>query len=188
MSDHCLIPLNGGKRGFALISPEDADRVGQFNWTRDSNDYVCRTESYWVDGKRYRRKIMLHRFILDAPADRMVDHRHGDRLDNRRGQIRLATRSENAANSGPRKGEYKGVSWCQADRKWRAIIKVRNCKLHLGMFTTAEQAAKRYDLAALEAWPEHAYLNFPHLRPLYQLTLSLAALWATRPRVVCLSQ
>jgi hypothetical protein len=186
------IPLNKGKRGYALVSDRDYARVSQHNWQLDGNGYVVSKMTVTLpDGTRELRKVLLHRFILNAPDHLEVDHRFGNKLDNRRSQIRLATKAQNNANRGPQRNKscpYKGVFYHARDMVWRASIIVEGRNRHLGTFRCPEQAARAYDIAALEAWGEFAYLNFPHLRPLYQLALSISHIWRARPRVVCLTQ
>ena len=55
----------------------------------------------------------MHRFLMSAPTNRMVDHVNGDKLDNRRENLRLATSSENQANRRAVRGasKFKGVTW-----------------------------------------------------------------------------
>jgi hypothetical protein len=84
---------------FALVSPEDYERVSKFNWTASNESrggrkwYAIRFEMR--EGKRI--KIRLHRFImgLDKGDERVVDHLDGDGLDNRRCNLRVCTQREN---------------------------------------------------------------------------------------------
>ncbi|HXF60743.1 MAG TPA: HNH endonuclease signature motif containing protein [Caldilineaceae bacterium] len=147
----CAIRLGNG--GMALVDEADYERVSRYTWTLDKNGYVVRK-----DGKR---KLLLHRFILDAPPGYDVDHINHDRLDNRRANLRLATRSQNNANSGPRPGasRFKGVS--RHEGAWRAEICVNGKRRRLGRYRNEIAAAKAYDRAAWAAWGEFAYLNFP---------------------------
>ena len=102
----------------------------------------------------------MHRVILNAPPGREVDHINRNGLDNRRSNLRLATHAQNEANKPPR-GEYKGAYWCKKSGRWRASIRVDGRLRHMGRFATREEAARVYDDAALEAFGEFAYLNFP---------------------------
>ncbi|SRR6266487_4017407 len=54
---------------------------------------------------------------------------------------------------------YRGVK--QIGKRWSAAIHTSGQRFHLGMFDTAEEAAKAYDKAAWEAYGERAILNFP---------------------------
>ncbi len=154
------IPLSRGM--VALVSDEDYERVSQCKWSYDtSNGYAVRNERQIIDGKVCRRKVLLHRFLMDAPAGMQVDHRNRQRLDCQRHNMRLVTHAQNCANSGPRKGQYKGVSWHERDQVWRADIGVGRRQIHLGVFTCAEEAARAVDMAAIAIKGECTYLNFP---------------------------
>jgi len=101
----------------------------------------------------------MHTFLTGWP---MVDHRNGNGLDNRRANLRPATKSQNGANrliAASNKSGFKGVDLKKG--RWRAQIKVVGSKIHLGYFDLAEEAARAYDMAAIEAFGEFATLNFP---------------------------
>jgi hypothetical protein len=166
------IPLNKGKRGFALVSESDFARVSQHNWQLDGNGYVV-TKMFVTlpDGTRELQKVLLHRFILNAPDQLEVDHRDWDKLNNQRDNLRLATKAQNNANRGPQRNKscpYKGVFYHKRDMVWRASIIVDGKNRHLGTFRCPKKAARAYDLAALAAWGEFAYVNFHDSRALYQ--------------------
>ena len=55
----------------------------------------------------------------------------------------------------------KGVSWHRAGQKWQASIRNDGRSRGLGLFTSAEEAARAYDAAAVLAFGEFAYVNFP---------------------------
>lgn len=96
--------------------------------------------------------------------DRDIDHINGDKSDNRLSNLRLATRPQNIANSGPRpknKTGFRGVSLCAHTGKWRASITLEGRSRNLGRFGTPEDAARAYDAAALAHHNEFARLNFP---------------------------
>lgn len=151
------VSLSGGK--FAIVSDCDFPKVNRYKWSADRNGYAVRMVQ---DGSR-RRKVLMHRFILDAPAGAEVDHANGDKLDNRRSNLRLATKSQNNANRGPYTGTYKGVSWHKRDRRWQSQIRINGSQRHLGTFADPVSAALAYDRAARAAWGEFAYLNFPNV-------------------------
>jgi len=104
----------------------------------------------------------MHRLIMDAPDGTDVDHRNMDRVDNRRSNLRLATRAENLRNQGLSRNNtsgFKGVS--RLDGKWRAEIRVKWKLIYLGLFDDKVEAARAYDTAAKEHFGEFARLNFP---------------------------
>jgi hypothetical protein len=147
------VPLTNSCR-VALVDDEDYERVAARKWRLQNGPYASSTN---------RPHVLMHRFILDAPPDRQVDHRNGDKLDNRRSNLRFCTQSENTANtmlSRQNKTGYKGV---HPDRpgRWKAAIGYGPAWTHLGNYTTPEAAAHAYDNAARERYGEFARLNFP---------------------------
>ena len=97
-----------------------------------------------------------------------VDHANGNKADNRIGNLRLATRSQNNQNVRSAKNassNFKGVTWDASRNKWIAGIKKDYKRHNLGRFDTAEAAARAHDDAALRLYGEYAKLNFPRPQP-----------------------
>lgn len=101
--------------------------------------------------------VSIHRLIMERMLGRalvsgeLVDHINNNGLDNRRCNIRLATRSQNGANSRVNTTSisgYKGVSWYKRDGNWTAAIRVNGVKMHLGYFDSPEDAHESYITAA----------------------------------------
>lgn len=109
-----------------------------------------------------RRCVRMHRLIL--PGYPEVDHINGDGLDNRRANLRGADRQENARNQRLRANNtsgYKGI-WLYRDGRWAAMIRRRDGRRKfLGYHPTPEDAARAYDVAAIQEHGEFAHLNFP---------------------------
>lgn len=115
-----------------------------------------------INGKIKR----LHCHIMgDAAPGMMVDHINGNGLDNRRANLRWATKKQNAHNSANRKrkgtSKFKGVDWDKRRNKWRAQICTDLKNKFLGYFSTEHAAAIAYDLAAMAHYGEYAHVNFP---------------------------
>jgi len=105
----------------------------------------------------------MHRVILDAPMNMLVDHINGNGLDNRRENLRICTNTENLRNRGKDRDNtsgYKGVVIKKGEKKFRAQIRVNQKTIHLGSFSTPEEAARAYDDAAREYFGEFAWTNF----------------------------
>lgn len=81
----------------------------------------------------------------------LVDHRDLDGLNNRWRNLRQATKSQNAANTGPRRRNttgFKGVSLCKKTGRYRANIALEGKQTHLGTFDEPEAAHQAYIAAA----------------------------------------
>ena len=119
-----------------------------------------------VDGgigvKINRREYRAHRIIwlimTGEWAETEIDHRDRDPSNNRWANLRLATRSQNAANQKlfkTNKTGFKGVTVDPKNGRYRACIVFKGKKYHLGQFATAEKAhAVRY------IWAKELYGEF----------------------------
>lgn len=105
----------------------------------------------------------LARALLNADVESVVDHINGNPLDNRRSNLRLCSRAENARNRAANDrwmgSKYKGVT-VYKDR-WKAKITHDGIKCDLGCYENEEDAARAYDKMALLLHREFARLNFP---------------------------
>lgn len=113
--------------------------------------------------------MLLHRELMglgEFVEGVIIDHINGNRLDNRRSNLRVTDRTGNRRNTSVQnnnKAGYKGVGPKKHGQPWRARITVDGKSLYLGAFDTPEEAARAYDAAALEHFGEYAWLNFPAL-------------------------
>ena len=105
----------------------------------------------------------MHRFLLSDQKGKIVDHINRNRLDNRKANLRYATRSQNGFNriNVKHSSIYKGVFYRKVSKKWGASIRSPDKKIHLGLFLDEIEAAKVYDEAAKKYHGEFAVLNFP---------------------------
>lgn len=107
----------------------------------------------------------LHRLILNARKGELVDHINGNKLDNRRCNLRLCSVRQNCQNrfAVVSKTGFKGVTkalWGKHIR-WRARIRVDGSLIHLGYFQSPESAAKAYNDAANVYFGIFANINSP---------------------------
>jgi hypothetical protein len=150
---------------WTVVDLADLERVRPYSWLVLAVSSTTYAQA-WTRGQDGRRRnILLHRLIVDAPQDVQVDHINHDGLDNRRANLRLATRSQNQANMRAETigatSRYKGVSWEKFTQRWKACITVHGKGVTLGRYGAEEEAARAYDQAAIEAWGEFACVNFP---------------------------
>jgi hypothetical protein len=91
----------------------------------------------------------MHREIMVAMAGVLppllqVDHIDGDRLNNRRSNLRLVTKAEQMQNVRARASTspYRGVCWDGTYLKWLAQAQVARRNHFLGYFDDEEEAAR----------------------------------------------
>jgi len=149
------IPLTRGK--VAIIDDEDYELVSQYKW------YAMKMGNgkLYAASKFNRRVVYMHRLLM-LHSIVEVDHINGLTLDNRRLNLRVVTRSQNSMNKQKQlnsTSKYKGVCWHSRDRRWQARITLDNKTRSLGYFSTEEEAAQAYNLAASNLFGEYAKLN-----------------------------
>lgn len=156
MSQH--IPLTRGQS--ALVDDADYDHLRQWRWMLVGEGYAGRFDRT----TRPHRLVYMHRLVLDAQPGQRVDHINGDRLDNRRANLRLVTSAQNQQNrhaTARGTSGYKGVCWHKGTEKWHVRITVNGHRLHLGYYSELETAALLYDAAARHFFGEFAHPNYP---------------------------
>jgi len=113
-----------------------------------------------------RRHIIAHRVVYflaygKDPLNYTVDHIDRNSLNNHPLNLRLATTVENVRNQGGNKRNtsgYKGVYWNKNIGRWQASISIDKRLVHLGMFSTAEEAAAARNEAELRVYKEFSPL------------------------------
>lgn len=130
-----------------------------------------------------RRPVMMHRMIIEIITGEKigpgmeVDHIDGNKLNNKRDNLRLCTSYQNGQNHGIHskinKTVFIGVT-CMAGKHanpYRAILTLPDKHIQIGCFETLENAVFHRDLAALKFKGEFARLNFEEKRGEYQKIL-----------------
>lgn len=135
-----------------LVDSEDAERVlaaGPWSVRRGGRTWYATRN---VRGAGKRRTESLHRFLMgDIPSGLMVDHVNGNGLDNRRANLRVATRSENGRNRQRHSNNSSGVPGVHLNKRlgrWQAYVRLDGKLTHLGVFESLDAAvAARADAA-----------------------------------------
>jgi hypothetical protein len=157
------IPLTQGK--YALVDPEDYERLAKYKWHANKGNrtyYAMR----WIPSKKPGRyaPLYMHRQVLNYSDAPFIDHINHNGLDNRKTNIRPATRAQNNYNrqkyANNSYSKYKGVSFKRKGQKWFAQIGLNNKMMFLGYFKNEIEAAKEYDKAARKYHGKFASLNF----------------------------
>lgn len=155
--------LTNGK--YALVDNDSFDYLNQWNWNMAREGYARRSQYMGKskEGKYKSDVLLMHRVIMNPPKGMIVDHINGDKLDNRRENMRNCSQADNLHNTRNlmrnNTSGYKGVSWDKTNQKWRAYIALNRKQKHLGYFDTKEEAAEAYFVAAKKLFGEYAYQN-----------------------------
>lgn len=140
------IPITQGRH--AVIDSADYELVAAHKWYshKSGNNFYAKT---FIDGKC----TYMHRLILDiTDANTVADHIDGNGLNNRRGNLRSCTKTQNMHNAKGKsnsKTGLKGVCYHSRDNLFNARIRVDGKRKSLGYFKTAEEAHAAYCKAAL---------------------------------------
>lgn len=122
-----------------LIDTEDLEKVKHLTWNLNKEGYA-RSE-YGTKTKRIRH--LMHRFIMNPPKDKLIDHINRNASDNRKTNLRICTHIENNKNTKVRKDNksgLKGVCYDTREKKWRAKITKNKKTIELGHFKNKENA------------------------------------------------
>lgn len=155
------IPLTKGM--VALVDDADYLWLRRWKWCY-SHGYAVRTLPNAVaEAEGYRSTTLPMQCALLKPSPPLtVDHINLDGLDNRRGNLRLATHAQQSMNC-PRRSNntsgYKGVTQDARNGKWHAEIRHQAKHFSLGYFSVREEAALAYNEAAERLFGEFARLN-----------------------------
>lgn len=144
------------------IDTEDLHIVSEFHWYLNGL-----TRWPEVRTKKNGKVYSLSRFILSPEATQIVDHINGNRLDNRKSNLRITDRFGNARNKRMQKNNKTGYKGVTKTKKGKYIAQIelsiegKRKGINLGYFNSKEEAARTYDKAAMEYFGEFACLNFP---------------------------
>ena len=117
------------KGQYAIVDDFNFDWLNQWKWQFGTSGYAVRKEG--------RKTIRMHRLVNFTPSWLFTDHINQNKLDNRRGNLRSVTKSQNGFNREKpisNTSGIKGVYWDKFTNKWRAEIKVDYKKISLGRY------------------------------------------------------
>ena len=142
------------------MDDEDLRLVEGYKWYLSTAGYACNIthkKGCTKNDKGRNIGLFMHRLITGARVGQQVDHINGNRLDNRRCNLRIVTHKENTWNTKKRENKtgYTGVK-----QESENVFCARLSTKVIGYYDTAVKAAQARDLAAIAARGELAVLNF----------------------------
>lgn len=151
------ISLSKG-RSETVVDAKDFKWLSQWKWHLLPNGYAYRSKK--VKGKTLA--CYMHREIMNSPVGKDIDHIDGNRLNNRRNNLRVCSRSQNFMNRRKKENtssQYKGVTFDKKKGKWQAGIKLKGKFYYLGRYEKEIDAAIAYNKKATEMFGDFSRLN-----------------------------
>lgn len=130
-----------------MIDKEDYEKVKDFCWRVDKYGYVVSFDK----GHPNNQIVRIYRLVMGLTredVDVYIDHINGNKLDNRKSNLRIATKSENNTNIKRKSNNTSGYTGVKATKsgKYVAQISFNNKRIHLGTYSTIEEAVQaRHD-------------------------------------------
>jgi hypothetical protein len=164
MNEIRKLPLRGKRGGVALVDGDfDGEYFAQFKWAISKNGYVCRR------GRRLHHEpitVYLHREVSRPPKGMWVLFFDGNPLNCTSENLGWVTPQEMALIRKPGKlanGGYIGVRkiWWRTYRYSGWFVAMGSSSKYLGIYPTAEEAARARDEWAKQTQGDLARLNFP---------------------------
>ena len=160
------IALSNGE--IALIDDEDYPLVSTYRWAAsrgpDGKPYATARIQHGRGKERFYTTLRMHRLIMEAERGEEIDHINMNTLDNRRANLRKATKAQNMANrnrTARSTSGWKGVHFHKGAGNWMAEIKAEGTRFYLGLFDRCELAGLAYDCASRVVHGEFCRPNFP---------------------------
>jgi hypothetical protein len=143
-----------------VVDTADFPLVSMHTWSPSKS----RKTFYAVRTLRINGKptiIRMQNLIMVPASGQTIDHRDRNGLNNRRFNLRSATRRQQQQNQKLAGRKFRGIGWNTENKCWKAMIRINGKNTYIGLFDTPEDAARAYDATAKKHHDEFAALNFP---------------------------
>lgn len=155
------------KNEVILVDDDDYEKLSKFTWyiskggkNHGGYGYAISSQRNESTGKQY--KLSMHREIMNAKKGEIVDHINGNKLDNRKENLRIVTPYQNSLNVKKKDGassQYKGVAFSKDMNLWKSSIRVKGKGVHIGYFSNEVACALAYNEYAIKHFGEYAKIN-----------------------------
>lgn len=134
---------------------DDYDKIKNICWSITTNGYLVG----WECGICY----LFHRKIYSELSSEFdIDHINHNKLDNRKNNLRVCTRSQNLMNRDSEIKSYtgiRGVQYHKKNKRYGSFIYVNKKKIKLGYFKDIEDAINARKQAEEKYFGEYSYDN-----------------------------
>lgn len=141
----------------AIVDDDDFQLINEHKWRLSNNGYARTNSSRLERADRKQVQILMHKMIMEISDKKLeVDHKNRNKLDNRRENLRVATKTQNSANKPAEKRNKVGLKGVRLNHgKYEATIWDKK-SIYLGSFNFKEEAHNAYKEAAIKLFGEFA--------------------------------
>lgn len=120
-----------------FVDIDDYEKVKDFCWRVDKRGYVVSNSR---NGKN--KTIFIHRIIMNVPDDLFVDHKNWDKSNNRKENLRVATKSQNNTNIKRKTNNTSGYPGVTKTKNNHYVSRISSCgkRYYLGTYKNFEDA------------------------------------------------
>lgn len=154
------ICYNSEKTLHCIFDKEDYELIKPYYWSITEDEYA---NAY---NPKTKEKYYMHRFILGLKKSNhindYVDHINGNKLDNRKCNLRICTPSQNMINQKIRPNNTSGVNgvcYSKKDKRWIAAININKKRTVIGYYKNLEEAKIARELAEKEYYRDFSYIK-----------------------------
>nr|DAZ13696.1 MAG TPA: endonuclease [Caudoviricetes sp.] len=104
---------------------EDYDKIKNYCWRINKHGYV--------ETQKNKRKILMHRFIMNVPDDKDIDHINRIRCYNLKSNLNIVTKKENNQNNSIYKNNTSGITGVSYDTYsglWKSYININGKRIN----------------------------------------------------------
>ena len=133
--DTAIIYFDNG--GEVIVDSEDLIFLLQYKWHSNSWGYAC--------ARINNIETTMQHLLIDNPNHMIIDHINRNRLDNRKENLRLVNKTQNAINTKIPNNNTSGIIGVSLDKKtnkWRSYISINGKRKELGKYKDFDQAVK----------------------------------------------
>lgn len=151
----CIKNKFGATIAKTTIDTEDIEKTKLYKWSLKDNGYISGIN-------KAKKRVYLHRLVIECPKGKVVNHRDFDGLNNRKSNLEICEQWQNAGYRRKTRGQhkYKGVVLSQSGRNWSCQIKINHKYIRISRLTSMVEAAYVYDQLALQLYNDFAVTNF----------------------------
>jgi hypothetical protein len=151
-----------------LLDAEDYEYYKKWNWGINSSGYARRT--HYDPLTKKQRTLLLHKDITCTDRSQTIDHINGNKLDNRKCNLRITSNSNNIQRKRyTKRAVFINLSFigiepdpkAKQDRYYVRITK-NGLRFNFGYYFNPEEAAAVYDKAAMFFYDEYSRLNYKY--------------------------